>query len=382
MVPTTPKGPRGQDAGYSRAPNANDAGYAADAGDDGEATTANVINTIGSTNTTNATDTIYDDDDDGDDGDGGGGNNSGTRTDRSRAFVSAGLAGHPLPNDLDGGRRRALVRLLASHDARRPGEHPERWPTEAIPGLRTHDGFRCLRCESGGAFLTRDLPGMHRHISKQHQEKPSAHKMKQRPVPWEACKLQTFFSEPGAIRYFVVRVGGNTDQTVDAGEGRESDLDAGEASFFRSLDDDAKAADEDAKAGARVVEGLRRKGEIQAAFAVPRKGDDISSEEPELGAILDGMEEVLTETHRWCFDGPECRLTWPRQLALSRFRTSDSVTQKMRAFDPKKARSTVNTNFLYWKQLLSFYFHVIHRGRHFTKEDRTQTPEDCIRPTK
>ncbi|KAH6708552.1 hypothetical protein EV126DRAFT_304737, partial [Verticillium dahliae] len=113
------------------------------------------------------------------------------------------LRGRP-HQDLDGGRRRALVRLLASHDARRPGEHPERWPTEAIPGLRTHDGFRCLRCESGGAFLTRDLPGMHRHISKQHQEKPSAHKMKQRPVPWEACKLQTFFSEPGAIRYFVV----------------------------------------------------------------------------------------------------------------------------------------------------------------------------------
>ncbi|KAM0271094.1 hypothetical protein ACHAQH_009227 [Verticillium albo-atrum] len=293
---------------------------------------------------------------------------------------------------------------MASHDARRPGEHLERWPTEAIPGLRIHDGFRCLRCEPGSAFLTRDLPGMHRHISKQHQEKPSAHKMKQRPVPWEACKLQTFFSEPGAIRYFVVRVGGEAGQAADAGEGGASDLDAGEASFFRSLDDDAKAADEDAKAGARVVEGfdghrsavvpwlgrigiadhLRGldKGEIQAAFAVPRKGDDISSEEPELGAILDGMDEVLTETHRWCFDGPECRLTWPRQLALSRFRTSDSVTHKMRGFDPKKARSTVNTNFLYWKQLLSFYFHVIHRGGHFAKEDGTQTPEDCIRPTK
>ena len=40
-------------------------------------------------------------------------------------------------------------------------------------------------------------------------------------------------------------------------------------------------------------------------------------------------------------------LTWPRQLALSRFYTAATIRQKIRAFDPKKEPNTLKTNFSY-----------------------------------
>jgi hypothetical protein len=40
-------------------------------------------------------------------------------------------------------------------------------------------------------------------------------------------------------------------------------------------------------------------------------------------------------------------LTWPRQLALSRFHTAAVPGRKIRAFDPKKELSTLKTNFGY-----------------------------------
>jgi hypothetical protein len=72
------------------------------------------------------------------------------------------------------------------------------------------------------------------------------------------------------------------------------------------------------------------------------------------------MNEILTETHSWCFDGPDCILTWARQLALSRFHTA--TVGKARGFDPKKEPSTVKTNFGFWKLFLAYYYRVVHRG--------------------
>jgi hypothetical protein len=111
-------------------------------------------------------------------------------------------------------------------------------------------------------------------------------------------------------------------------------LDSGEADFFRQLDEDAATAEEDAKAEANIVHGfdsyrsavvpwLRRTGieehtrglkdEIHASFAMPKTTES----EPELFLILEVINEIFTEAHSWCFDGPGCMLTWPRQLALS-----------------------------------------------------------------
>ena len=75
-------------------------------------------------------------------------------------------------------------------------------------------------------------------------------------------------------------------------------------------------------------------------------------------------------------------LTWPRQLALSRFYTAATTGQKTRGFDPKKEPSTLKTNFGYWKQFLTYMYRVAYRGSHFTPaNDEQQTPESYIQLT-
>jgi hypothetical protein len=164
---------------------------------------------------------------------------------------------------------------------------------------------------------------MERHVSEAHAQKATAHRRKPGLVKlWVACKMQTFYAETQLIRYFAVAAApesshgingvkdGNTRPGLRKGCAAEaggrvnpeddadvvtSRADAGDMAFFRALDEDAKAAEEDAKAGASVVEGfnshrsavvpwLRRtgiadhirgldKGEMQRSFAVPRKGE-------------------------------------------------------------------------------------------------------------
>jgi hypothetical protein len=121
-------------------------------------------------------------------------------------------------------------------------------------------------------------------------------------------------------------------------------LDSREADFFMQLDEDAAIAEGDAKAEANIVYSfnshkstmvpwLRRTGieehtrglkkdEIHASFAVPKAVES----EPELVLILEIMDKIFIEVHSWCFDGPDYMLTWPRQLALSRFYTSAAAT--------------------------------------------------------
>ncbi|KAJ6438068.1 P-loop containing nucleoside triphosphate hydrolase protein [Purpureocillium lavendulum] len=340
---------------------------------------------------------------------------------------------------LRGAELRALVELLESHDVWTPdegGPPAGRWPTRPVPGLRVHDGYRCAAGGGCDGFVTRNLKSMERHGSKEHGQRAKAHTRNGEVAPlWVACKLQTFYAETRLIRYFVVAVGGGGgggggggatgparqgDGGRAAAEGalapppRPSSSDTADDAFFRALDEDAKVAAEDAKAEARVVEGfgshrsavipwLRRTGiagyirgldkaEMESSIAVPRKGAAAAKEGaaasscggdgPELDLILECMEQLLAETHRWCFDGPECKLTWPRQLALSRFRTTDAVARKLRGFDPYKEPATVDTYFGYWKQLVSFYFRAVHRGGHFAGGRGVRTPEDRVRPTR
>jgi len=96
------------------------------------------------------------------------------------------------------------------------------------------------------------------------------------------------------------------------------------------------------------MRGLK-KDEMHASFAVPKNADS----EPELFLMLEVIDEIFREAHSWCFAGPDSVLTWPRQLALSRFHTAAAAAaapgQKTRAFDPKKEPSTLKTNFGYWR---------------------------------
>ncbi|KUJ19611.1 uncharacterized protein LY89DRAFT_780523 [Mollisia scopiformis] len=188
------------------------------------------------------------------------------------------------------------------------------------------------------------------------QQKPVLH---QKSPLWRRCKLQTFFAEKQHIRYFVAD---DAKGAVDAGT---KSLDLREADFFKQLSEDVAVVEEDAKAEANVVHGfgshksavvpwLRRTGieehtrglkkdEMHASFAVPKTAES----EPELFLMLEIIDEIFIEAHSWCFDGPDCMLTWPQQLALSRFHTAAALGQKLRAFDPKKEPNTLKTNFGY-----------------------------------
>ncbi|KAH8669659.1 hypothetical protein BGZ60DRAFT_408012 [Tricladium varicosporioides] len=117
---------------------------------------------------------------------------------------------------------------------------------------------------------------------------------------------------------------------------------------------------------------------MHAAFIVPRT----AASEPELFLMLEVMDEIFVTAHGWCFDGPDCMLTWPRQLALSRFHTAAALGQKIRAFDPKKEPQTLKINFGYWKQFLTYSYRVAYRGNHFTTAgDDQRTPESYIQLT-
>jgi hypothetical protein len=238
-------------------------------------------------------------------------------------------------------------------------------PCAAIEGLRCHPAFTCGLCDDYQG-LTRSEPAIRAHVSKEHKQKPAQ---------------QTFFAETQHIRYFVV-VGEGADQA--SGDGKATALEPREQDFFKLLDEDAAAAELDAKAEANIVHGfgshrsaikpwLRRTGieehrrglrkdEMHASDAVPKSADV----EPELFLMLEVMDEIRSEAHGWCFDGPECMLTWPRQLALSRFHTAS--TGKALGFNAKKEPATLKTNFGYWKQFLTYCYRVAYCGGHFTCE--------------
>jgi hypothetical protein len=279
--------------------------------------------------------------------------------------------------------------LAAPEDIGIPGTK-EAVPTTAIHGLRIIDGWQCLTCTGG---LTRNLKTMKLHVSKAHQQKPSLHKVS--PL-WQTCKLQTFFAENRLIRYFVVTLEGDNNCLDHAKP--EQYLGYEEERFFQQQVQDVRCATEDSKAAANIVQGfgshrsavmpwLQRTGikdclegldkeQIQASLSLPKSADN----EPELFLILEVMDEILSEAHSWCFDGPECMLTWPRQLALSRFHTA--TVGKARGFEPKKEPETVKTNRRYWKQFLTYYYRVVHNGSHFTTSDNSQqTPADSVRLT-
>ena len=195
-------------------------------------------------------------------------------------------------------------------------------------------------------------------------------------------------------------MGGRDDDCLDDRGGLAPCLGREEERFFKQQAKDVQCAKEDGEAAANTVQGfgshqsavlpwLQRtsikdclegldKEQIQASLALPKSADD----EPELFLILEAMDEILSEAHGWCFDGPECMLTWPRQLALSRFHTA--TVGKARGFEPRKEPETMRTNCRYWKQFLAYYYRVVHGRGHFTTssgDGGRRTPADSVQLT-
>ena len=310
---------------------------------------------------------------------------------------------HP-PHNLKGSELRTLLDLFATHELRSPGQIalPDQ-PCIAIEGLRRHPAFSCILCDDAQPTLTRSEPAIRAHVSREHGQKPS---QQSEGSAWQRCMVQTFFAKTKHVQYFVV--------TDDKAEGDAATaaiaLEPQEQAFFDLADADATTVADDIKTEANKVHGFEshrsavvpwlgrtgianhvrglQKDEMHASYALPKSADE---GEPELFLMLEVMDEILAEAHGWCFDGPDCMLTWPRQLALSRFHgapTSSAPAScragRARGFDPKKEPSTLRTNFGYWKQFMAYCYRVAYRGSHFTpplSADQGGCPEDWIRLT-
>jgi hypothetical protein len=114
---------------------------------------------------------------------------------------------------------------------------------------------------------------------------------------------------------------------------------------------------------------------MDASFVVLKA----AKRKPKLVLMLKVMEEILIEAYSWCFDGSNCIITWPQQLALSCFYTAAVLGQKMHTFNLKKEPNTLKANFGYWKQFLTYCYRVAYYSSHFTTANNDQrTPKSCI----
>ncbi|KAK0361997.1 hypothetical protein LTR33_009697 [Friedmanniomyces endolithicus] len=206
--------------------------------------------------------------------------------------------------------------------------------------------------------------------------------------PGRAC--QRFFKFGEWQRYFQVAATGPSSNPRDVDDRR--------AGFFRQQEDDIQQAHHDASVAAHVVEGFDshrstvlpwlqttgivdhvgglKKDEIQAAIVLA-----ISDEEPGLERIFEAMEDILHKAHGYCFDGPECMLTWQCRVVLGRFQSAQAETLgKTRAFEPCKNPGTLRKYIRLAKQVLAYIYRVAaDRGYHFTSDsDNLRQPEDVV----
>ncbi|KAL2350397.1 hypothetical protein BJ546DRAFT_1112222, partial [Cryomyces antarcticus] len=299
------------------------------------------------------------------------------------------------PHNIFGRRLRSLVDLFPTYTLLTPDKI--QYPTTAvkpITGLKLHDGFRCSLCPDG---LTRSRKTIQDHLSKVHKRKPAEYSLD--PL-WVKCKLQTFFAETRHVRYFVVEDGtasgpSNLEEAVPASMPQPPTKQ--ETEFFHRQEEDTKQARRDAAEEANKVQGfdshpsavvpwLRSTGiadhirslkmdEIRSSIALPKDAE----KEAELPLVLSAMGEILDEAYGWCFDGPDCMLTWPCQVILSRFQTSMIELQgKTRGFDPHKRSDTLKAYFTLWDQFLAYFYRIVDRD-HFTAEaEKRRRPEDIV----
>lgn len=292
-------------------------------------------------------------------------------------------------HNIQGKQLAELVALFSSYQLRQPAQVccPTS-PALPVEGLRRHKGYCCSLCYE---CRTRSLKTVQDHLSSQHGKKPSAYR--HRPL-WLACQLQTFFAENRHVRYFALREADRHDEAPE----RASQY----AAFFRRQEQDILQAKQDAHDRANQTDGFDahvstvvpwldttgivdhvkglKKDQIRAAIALPAP-DDRSP----LHAILTETERMLREAHSWCFDGPECMLTWPCRVVLSRFQSSQiEQVGRTRAFAPKKDATTLKTYFSTAKRFLAYLDRVaVGRHHHFSIEPDSNgtAPEEIMELT-
>ncbi|KFZ22997.1 hypothetical protein V502_02522, partial [Pseudogymnoascus sp. VKM F-4520 (FW-2644)] len=127
--------------------------------------------------------------------------------------------------------------------------------------------------------------------------------------------------------------------------------------------------------------------EIWSSYKLlPKKEVDRGAEgatDPNLVRILAAAEAMLRDAYKLCSDtSPDRKMTQQRANILNEFYAGASG--KADGFRHFKNPSTLVTYFTTMKQLLVYYYRVVHcEGGHFTRAKPDQVlPRDVIRPTK
>jgi superfamily II DNA helicase RecQ len=280
---------------------------------------------------------------------------------------------------------------------------PTSKPVDHLPVY--HDGLRCLAEVKAGQpceYVCRTVYGIQEHCKRAHswtnkRKRGGDVRSSVPPVSneiWEhGCACQCFFKFGSWQRYFQVAAGHGREKTESAERTQDT--------FFRKMEADLMQTEHDAKEDANRVQGfdehrsavlpwLRETGvvdhlaglqkhEIKAATARPSPGEHESLER-----IVQVTDSILREAHSWCFDGPECMLTWPCRVILSRFQSPQSESLgKIRPFDPYKEPGTLKTYFGLACRALAYFDRVAAgSGYFFTVENEDVIrPEDVMEPT-
>jgi hypothetical protein len=298
------------------------------------------------------------------------------------------------------------MELLCSYRLRTVAELKQsKPPTEdccvRIEGLEIYDGYHCLQPSCG--YSTRVRAKVEAHMLPVHGLRAKEHKLA--PL-WKECLLQTYFTAKGRIDYFVV---------VDEGAGRvpgpaggSEPLTEPERVLFAKLERDYADVKGDIDEQASIVHDfgdsrservpwLETTGfphhlatlqdeEIWSSYKLPPKreldADMEDAKPPDLVRILVAAEAVLRDAYQLCSDtSPDRKMTQQRANILNEFYAGASG--KADGFRYFKNASTLVTYFTTMKQLLAYYYRVVHcENGHFTRARPDQKlPGDVIQPT-
>lgn len=337
---------------------------------------------------------------------------------------------------------------MRSLEALRLGRPSRRSPCTRIPGLAVYGGYLCQAEPGQCEFATRRWKKLQDHLP-QHGLRASQHDPAGRRL-WSTCLLQTYFTAGGLIDYFtVLREEGNeeengTKQDDDTdgrggspvGSQRRPRVSAAYQTFMDELAADAVQAkheiDQTAMAvpdvgGERADEdswvlqtgiGAHLRGlldeEIQSSYTLPvgrnmlsgkiepaapgrrdhgelraAADDDETTEAGDIRRITAAAEKLLREGYSLVADrSDERRMTQQRAVALSDFAWGAEKKGRDRAFRSLKNESTLTMYFRKVKQLLAYYYRVVHQAHgHFSAPPPPASgwavvPQSVIVPTK
>ena len=259
-------------------------------------------------------------------------------------------------------------------------------------------GFRCTH--QGCTFLTRREETMkYEHQPKQHYKKARAHHDSS-PL-WAECKLKTYFTAKGLIKYFLV----SDEQPAKAAV---AGLSVPEIELFRKLDEDIAKAEDDAERKGGVVQDFTeskssrvpwlvtlgfpahlrglKDDEIRSSYMLPPKRvldncdeHTVPSVDPILDRILAAAEEMVSDAYELCSDtSPGRRMTQQRANILNEFYCGASDRSAGLCYF--KNASTLRSYFAKTKQLLVCFYRVVYQeDGYFTREQDDQVlPHDTI----